>query len=720
MTFARYFKASSYCLIVSGFAAIASTGRIDLFSVILFSVILAVSWFLDTASLRGRIPAHVLQIISLAYLLFFAVDYRLLSHSLVPAMIHLILFSAAAKLLTVSRDRDYFFLYLISFAELLAASALTVNIAFGICFLLFLVSAVSALALFEMRRSNAILREQATVQPMVIPQKLRGTGWELFFPFPARLMSLMVVGMTLLILVITVPIFFLLPRLVYGLQKHPTGKTQFITGFSDHVELGQIGTIKRSDAVVMRVQLTKPAFELPVGLKWRGLAFDYYDGRSWTRTDLHLSETPTQGRFYKLESSAQGTNMLFQTFFVEPLSTDAVFVAHKALAVSIDIGRLQRDSLDNLHAARAPAAKFRYTAVSDLIQPNPQNMLNWESVPAQSLPQYLQLPRLDPRIPKLAIEATRESAGKYEKARTLERYLQSNYGYSLDPGKTNNTEDPLSAFLFETRKGHCEYFASAMTIMLRSLGVPARLVVGFRSGEYNNIGNNWIVRQHDAHSWVEAFIPPYGWIEFDPTAPDPPRPKPEIIRFLSNVSDALDIWWWEGIVNYDSFKQFQFLGEMRDSADTFLRRASGVFETGMGIIRSGTNLLNPGEFKSISRYKQVIWISAIALIMVLMVRKYRILSLIGFPVRTNPRLAACNFYMDALQLLGKKGMKRALGQTPLEFARSLQWHPAGEHFLALTRMYNAARFGPPGTVLDFPEAESLLRSLRASLRRKSA
>jgi hypothetical protein len=412
MTFARYFKASSYCLIISGFAAIACTGRIDIFSVILFSIILAAGWFLDTASIRRRIPTSALYGSFLAYLIFFAVDCRLISNSLAPAIIHLILFLAAAKLLTISKDRDYFFLYLISFAELLAASALTVNIAFGICFLLFLVSGVSALALFEMRRSNAILHKQATVQPMVVPQKLKGTGWELFFPFPARLMSLMVVGMALLILVITVPIFFLLPRIVFGLQKQPTGQTRIITGFSDHVELGQIGTIKRSDAVVMRVKLTKAASELPADLKWRGLAFDYYDGRSWTRTDPQTSEAPVQGRFYKLESSAQGTDMLFQTFFVEPLSSDVVFAAHKALAVSRDIGQLQRDSMDNLHAVRTPTEKFRYTAVSDLIQPNPRNILNWESVPAQSPPKYLQLPRLDPRIPKLAIQATNASAGE--------------------------------------------------------------------------------------------------------------------------------------------------------------------------------------------------------------------------------------------------------------------------------------------------------------------
>jgi protein-glutamine gamma-glutamyltransferase len=719
MTFTRYFKASSYCLIAAGFAAIASTGRIDLLSSILFSVVLTVSWFIDTASVRRRISTWALHSISFAYLLFFAVDYRFLSHSLVLALIHLILFSAAVKLLTISTDRDYFFLYLISFAELLAASTLTGSIVFGICFLLFLISGVSALALFEMSRSNAVLLEQATVQPLVIPKSLRGTGRELFFPFPARLLSVMTLGMTLLIIAIAIPVFFLLPRLVFGLQKQPPGKTQFISGFSDHIELGRIGVIKRSDALVMRVKLMKPVSDLPANLKWRGLAFDYYDGRSWSRTNPQLSEAPTQGRFYKLESSAQGTNLLFQTFFVEALSTDAVFTTHKTLAVSRDIGRLQRDSLDNLHVARLSTAKLRYSAISDLIQPDPQNILNWESVPPQPLPQYLQLPDSAPRIAKLAMQSTMKAASKYEKAQALERYLQSNYQYSLDLQETPDSKDPLSTFLFKTRKGHCEYFASAMTIMLRSLGIPARLVIGFRSGEYNSIGNNWIVRQYDAHSWVEAYIPPYGWIEFDPTAPDPQRPKPEIIRFLSNMTDTLDLWWWESIVNYDSYKQYRFIGGMRDAADAFQRSSASFFLCALENIRSGTSLLNLEKLKSIRIYKQMIWIPVAAILLILMVGKLRrrMLRLLRLKICRNPSLAACSFYMDALQLLDEKGIKRSRGQTPLEFARSLQLHPTGQHFLALTQMYNAARFGPPGTVLNSSEAETLLRSLRASLKK---
>jgi hypothetical protein len=352
MTFERYFKASSYCLIGSGFVAIAATGAIDWITLLLFTAAFAGSLFLDTIRLRQIIPNWVLNGLALAYLPFFVVDHRLLSHSLLIALLHLILFTSALKLLTLARDRDYFLLYLMSFAELLAASTLTVSMVFILCFLVFLLSGIGTLILFEMRRSNARVQREANVQPIVVPRKLEGSGLELFSPFPAGLLSCMVVGIALLIMAGAIPMFFLLPRITLGLYKLPSGNTSFISGFSERVELGQIGTIKQSDAVVLRVKTDKTPAELPSDLKWRGVAFDYYDGRSWRRSDPPHSGIPTQGFYYKLENTAQGTNWIHQTFFIEALSTDVVFAAHKVLAVSRDVGPLRWDAAGSLYAGQ--------------------------------------------------------------------------------------------------------------------------------------------------------------------------------------------------------------------------------------------------------------------------------------------------------------------------------------------------------------------------------
>jgi transglutaminase-like putative cysteine protease len=719
MTFSRYFRATSYCLIGSGFAAIAATGGIGWIPIVLFSAVLAGSWFMDTARLRQIVPSWALNCLALVSLPLAAVDYRLLSRSFLISILHLIFFAAALKLLTLSKDRDYLLLYLISFAELLAASTLTVNIAFVLCFLAFLFSGISTLVLFEMRRSNAMMQIETKVEPLVVAKELRGTGLELFSPFPAGLLSAMVIGIGLLILAGAVPLFFLLPRVTLGLYTHPSGNTQFISGFSDRVELGQIGSIKQSDAIVMRVKTTLPPSELPPDLKWRGLAFDYYDGRSWRRRDQTRSAIPTQGRYYKLENSAQGTHWINQTFFIEALSTDVVFATRKALAVSRDVGLLERDSAGSLHTAPHLKKKLRYFAVSDPIRPDPAYISDFVPIPPEIRNTYLQLPEEDPRIADLAMQVTRAAKGRYAKARAIEHYLHSHYTYSLVLRGTPDSKDPLAMFLFDVRQGHCEYFASAMTVMLRQIGIPARLVNGFRNGEYNRIGDNWTVRQYDAHSWVEAYFPPYGWVEFDPTPPDPPHPRSAFMRMVSDLTDAIDLWWWEGVVNYDSSKQYQVLSDLHAGINNLQRRLRNLLAIAYESGRMRAAWLHaPGGAWALRKKWPfwTPWIAIAALLQIRLVRK-RILGLMKRAlVRSDARAAATSFYSEALDLLGAQGLKRSPGQTPMEFAQSFGSHPAGRSFLALTHLYNAVRFGPPEARIPRSEVEALLRLLRASFR----
>ncbi len=719
MTFSRYFKISSYCLIGSGFAAIASTGVLGWSSMLLFSSIWIGSWFVDTFRVRQKIPNWILNCLALAYLPLFAVDYRLLSHSFMAAVLHLLLFATSIKLLTLSKDRDFVLLYLISFAELIAASTLTVNIVFVLCFLVFLLSGISTLILFEMRRSNARVQGEERVKPLVVPKALEGTGMELFSPFPAGLLSASVVGITLFIIGCAIPLFFLLPRVTLGLYKHPSGATQFISGFSDRIELGQIGNVKLSDAIVMRVKTDKSPSELPAGLKWRGLSFDHYDGRSWRRSNPTRYSIPEQGWYYKLQDSAQGTDWIHQTFFVEALSTNVVFAMPRALAISKDVGSLQRDSAGNLYTAEHLHRKLRYSAVSDPVRPDPFILFDWTQKPPDTPKIYLQIPSVDPRIEELAKQVTRGARGGFSKAQALERYLRSNYNYSLALRGTPNSTDPLAMFLFDVREGHCEYFASAMTVMLRQLGIPARLVNGFRSGDYNSIGDNWIVRQYDAHSWVEAYFLPYGWIEFDPTPPDPQHPRTAFTRLISNLSDAIDLWWWGSVINYDSLGQSRTLASLRAKMDGFGRYTGRLLVVVYAKSRAAVAWLHsPAAIFSIAG-KWILWAPWIAIGILLTIKpvRKRVLGLTKrLLYRSNSRAVASSFYVEALDLIGSYGMRRHRTQTPIEFAQSLESHPAGTPFLALTRMYNAVRFGPPEASFPRSEAETLLRLLRQALR----
>jgi len=513
MSFARYFKLSSYALIGSGFAAIAATGAIDALSLLAFGTVLVSSWFIDTERLRRLVPGWLLNLAALAYFPLYAVDYLFLSRSFVSSTIHLVFYVSALKLVTRSGDRDYVYLYLISFAELLAASSLTIDVAFALSLAAFLVSGINTLVLFEMRRSNALARRAGEIQPVVVAEPVRGTGYELFSGFPAGSMAWMSVVMTVLIGGLAIPIFVLMPRLALGVYNRPSGRPQLLSGFSEAVELGEIGTIKESDMVVMRVRLNRPARDLPGPLKWRGVSLERYDGRSWRRSAGQENTTlRPRGEYFKLEDSVQeGALVVEQTFFLEGLSTRAVFAARKALAISTSFDPLLRDAAGDLSMQRPAFGKLRYSAVSDVRLADPDAL--WDApapIPDDVRARYLDVPRLDPRIAELARLVTQNESHPYCKALALERYLKTNYGYSLELRGSPHASDPVAGFLFDVRRGHCEYFASALTLMLRQIGIPARLVNGFRMGEYNRLGESWIVRQYDAHSWVEAYFLPYG------------------------------------------------------------------------------------------------------------------------------------------------------------------------------------------------------------------
>jgi hypothetical protein len=177
---------------------------------------------------------------------------------------------------------------------------------------------------------------------------------------------------------------------------------------------------------------------------------------------------------------------------------------------------------------------------------------------------YLQLPAdTDPRIGQLAHDITAKGNSIFEKATLVEAYLRRNYKYTLNltwaPGA-----QPVSTFLFTSKAGHCEYFASSMAILLRAAGIPTRVVNGFLTGEYNPVGHDYIVRESDAHSWVEVYIPGNGWIEFDPTPPDPNHHDISLALQLSQYVDAGELFWNSYVLVYDTGAQMQLFRSAQD------------------------------------------------------------------------------------------------------------------------------------------------------------
>jgi hypothetical protein len=302
---------------------------------------------------------------------------------------------------------------------------------------------------------------------------------------------------------------------------------------------------------------------------------------------------------------------------------------------------------------------------------------------------YLQLPssKLDPRIPELARAFAAGAATDLARARAIERHLRRDYGYTLELPR-QEVQDPLSYFLFTRRKGYCEYFASAMAVMLRTLGIPSRLVTGFQSGIYNPINELWVIRASDAHSWVEGWIPGYGWTTFDPTPPDP-NPTFALLTRFGLYLDAAQTFWRDWVVSYDVNRQGTLTDRMEQSA-----RRTGIrwfdFLSGFKTEGLGRSIVTFGPFAGLA----LVGIAAVLLLGPRLIRILRITRRVRRVRRGHAGTGdATLLYQRMLHILQRRGYQKPPWFTPAEFAASLPATGLGIAVIEFTATYNAWRFG---------------------------
>ena len=216
-----------------------------------------------------------------------------------------------------------------------------------------------------------------------------------------------------------------------------------------------------------------------------------------------------------------------------------------------------------------PSEGLRYDAYSFLEEEPASDPAEYNAaIPDTIRARYLQLPAIDPRIRDLAREMTASAFTVFDRAKAIERGLPRSYSYTLELPSAP-VPDPLAYFLFSRRKGHCEYFASSMAVMLRTIGIPSRLVTGFQSGAFNPITELYVIRASDAHSWVEAWLPGRGWTTFDPTPVDPAASAQTIWAKLALYADAADTFWQEWVLSYDLGRQLVLADKMEQSSRKF-------------------------------------------------------------------------------------------------------------------------------------------------------
>jgi protein-glutamine gamma-glutamyltransferase len=299
---------------------------------------------------------------------------------------------------------------------------------------------------------------------------------------------------------------------------------------------------------------------------------------------------------------------------------------------------------------------------------------------------YLQLPKLDPRIVELAHSWAGQGGG-LEKAGQVERHLRSEFGYSLEMPK-GTSDDPLADFLFVRQKGHCEYFASAMAVMLRSLGIPARIANGFQSGTYNPVSGLYVIRASDAHSWVEAYDPVEGWVTFDPTPSAPRSSGNALLIKAAMYLDAAETFWQEWVVNYDLGRQITLAGKLEERT----RRIQAAWQwADISAWKAGAMSYGP-------------WGVGVVVVVggaFLLRRRVPVLRF-GRRGGAGPgaSVEATLLYQRMLRSLKKRGFQKPPWFTPGEFAMTLPDTELGQCVTEFTQGYQALRFGDGETGRD--------------------
>jgi transglutaminase-like putative cysteine protease len=462
-----------------------------------------------------------------------------------------------------------------------------------------------------------------------------------------------------------------------------------VTGFSDRVELGAFGEIEADGTIAMRVRIPEQAAGAPerlAGLRWRGVALDTYDGRAWSverRARSELRRSPT-GEFALAGFQATGP-VLIQEVYLEPFGTDMLFAAPRLLHLSLRANAIVVDDTGGVSVPNA-AARFRYIAQSEL-----ESGVSWPGEPldAETRARFLQLPPLSPRVRALARQVTAGARGAREAAAALTAHLAGRFRYTLALRRTTAL-DPVEEFLFVRRTGNCEYFAAALAVMLRSLGIPARVVNGFQRGEWNPYGRYFIVRLRDAHSWVEAHVDG-GWVTFDPSprgGGEPGGPPATVALYL----DALRVRWYRYVVGWSL--QDQVLAAVR------LHQTALAWRVSAPELRAWRGL--PRDVP--------IMIALVALLAVLLVARRRSGRV------ADARGALPGFYARALRALARRGLRPHEGETAREFARRVETAvpPCAEPLARLTGAYERVRFGQrPLTPEEATTIENSVLELRS-------
>ena len=582
----------------------------------------------------------------------------------------------------------------LAFLHLIAGTVLSTDISYAFLFLGFVIATPWMLTLSHLRReiegpkdpSAASTPTDARVARLLGSRKIIGADFLL--------------GTALLVIpifIMTGALFLLFPRIGLGFLSMGHGRGQRVAGFSDHIELGGFGVIRDDATVVLRITDINPAHAVGTDRQFRirGMVFDHYDGRGWSRSQLPMRRLRSMDDAYPLLRipSARDTKV---HIVLEQLEQPIVFLPENTVAIEIPAsgpGALARSRALGIK----PGVEVRYLDSDDRgLTYNAFISDEAEVLPRDEMPEhFLQIPDGHEDVTELAKRVVGDATSPRAKAQRILAFLRSSgqFQYTLALHEVG-TRGPLHSFLFETKAGHCEYFATAMTIMLRAVGVPARNVTGFLGGRYNSYGGYYAIRQGDAHSWVEALTDNDGWETYEPTPAgrDAFGPGRGLLATLRELSDAVSAKWDESVIGYNLASQVNFF-----------RRMGKTWRNLRGETHSSANVNEPAKKRgaSLRDLKNIgAWLlGAIALIGIAFLIRERSRAqkerAQGAAKLSRSAESVRVLYEELDRVLARSGKPRPASRTPNEHAAALEREgfAAANTVRAITTAYVNGRYG---------------------------
>lgn len=463
----------------------------------------------------------------------------------VPVVDLLLLLMCAEALRSLDAPNDAR-LYALSFALLLASTAYRPGVAFAAAFAAFVALATVTLTVGHLRRKA----ERHGVDDPGVDRALLGAT----------------AGLGTVVLAMSAVVFVAFPRVSRGWAGRGELPVVSVAGFADVVSIGEFGSqIYGNPQIVLRVEFPEGRPVDASGLYWRGRSYDRFDGTRWTRS-FPLPPANVPGDWYR--QRWQGP-MVRQRIFAAPLESKVLFAMHPVLRVDAD--RRTQPLFDNAgDFVYWGQAAPEYTAWSMSGPPSAEELrAAREDGYSPGRNRYTQLARsLDSlALRRLADSLTTGAATRYDKALAVQTYLRT-FTYTLELPRTAE-EATLEHFLFRRKAGHCEYFSTAMVVLLRTLGIQAREVNGFRGGQWSGFGDYLAVTQNEAHSWVEVWFAEYGWVTFDPTPGGAGGTTSSMFWFWPGrfLFDAVQHRWNKWVLDYSLETQGSFLDRLRRWGD---------------------------------------------------------------------------------------------------------------------------------------------------------